>query len=165
MSTMPGVELKPLTRHHDQRGYFQENLRGSDDFFVGFGQWSLSFMHHDVIKAWHIHEKQYDYWLVVSGVVLAVTCDLRPMWFNRNDTMADFAWFKQKDDYPCQEFILGDNQPPATLKIPPGVAHGCKVLQGPAILCYITSEEYDGSDEGRIPYDDLGYDWDKREIK
>jgi dTDP-4-dehydrorhamnose 3,5-epimerase len=47
------------------------------------------------------------------------------------------------------------------VKIPPGVAHGYRVLEGPVHLFYIVSKEYDGTDEGRIPHDDpqIGYDW------
>jgi dTDP-4-dehydrorhamnose 3,5-epimerase-like enzyme len=47
------------------------------------------------------------------------------------------------------------------LKIPPGVAHGYRVLSGPAHVFYIVSHEYDGRDEGRISHDDpgIGYDW------
>ena len=29
------------------------------------------------------------------------------------------------------------------LKIPPGIAHGCQVVQGPAHLFYVTSHVYD----------------------
>ena len=57
-------------------------------------------------------------------------------------------------------FMGGRN--PVTLTIPPGVAHGLRVLEGPAHLFYLTSNCYDGTDEGRIPYNKLGYDW-KRE--
>jgi len=63
------------------------------------------------------------------------------------------------------EYLLGEGQPAQVLKIPPGVAHGLKVLQGPAHLMYITSHVYNPDDEGRIPYDSLGYDWFKQEIK
>ena len=59
------------------------------------------------------------------------------------------------------EVMLGDNQEVKVLKVPPGVAHGCKCLGGPANLFYITSHPYDPEDEGRIPDDDpeIGYDW------
>ena len=59
------------------------------------------------------------------------------------------------------EIMLGDNQEVKVLKVPPGVAHGCKCLSGPANLLYITSHIYDPEDEGRIPHDDpeIGYDW------
>jgi len=46
--------------------------------------------------------------------------------------------------------------------IPPGVAHGYKVIgNDPAVLVYVTSRFYNAADEGRIPYNDPGinYDW------
>jgi dTDP-4-dehydrorhamnose 3,5-epimerase len=49
------------------------------------------------------------------------------------------------------------------LLIPPGVAHGYKVIgTEPALLVYLTDRFYDPSDEGRIPYDDqkIQYDWE-----
>ena len=61
------------------------------------------------------------------------------------------------------EFTLGeDGGQTAVLKIPAGVAHGLKVLKGPADLIYVTSGEYNKEkEEGRIAYDDpaIGYDW------
>jgi dTDP-4-dehydrorhamnose 3,5-epimerase len=46
------------------------------------------------------------------------------------------------------------------LKIPPGVAHGCRALERTHLL-YVTSSVYAPDDEGRIPHDDpaIGYDW------
>ena len=46
------------------------------------------------------------------------------------------------------------------VKIPPGVAHGCRALEQSHLL-YLTSGVYDPDDEGRIPHDDptIGYDW------
>jgi dTDP-4-dehydrorhamnose 3,5-epimerase len=54
---------------------------------------------------------------------------------------------------------MGDDHP-SCLKIPPGVAHGCRALERSHIL-YITSSVYAPDDEGRIPHDDptIGYDW------
>lgn len=140
---IPGVELIQLKTHLDERGYFREILKARQ--LPKFGQWSMSYMHTGTIKAWHIHQVQTDYWFVVSGVVKAVVCN--------------------PETKEIREFLLGDNQPGVALVIPPGVAHGLKVLQGPAILMYITSEEYNPADEGRIPFDSLGYDWFKQDIK
>lgn len=147
-----GVQLKELKTYRDERGYFREIIRVTDDFFVeGFGQWSMSLMVQDTIKAWHIHQIQTDFWVVPQGIVKAALYDNRP---------GSPTYEK------IQEFILGDHQTPVVLKIPPGVAHGCKVLQGPAMLMYITSKVYNPDDEGRIPYNALGYDWLKgAEIK
>lgn len=142
-----GVWLKPLTTHTDERGFFREVLRVTDPIFEeGFGQWSWSMSHQGVVKSWHVHTRQIDWWLVASGVIKAVLHDLR-------------------EDSPTQgltnEFMMGDTYDQMVLKIPPGVAHGLKVIQGPAHLFYITSRVYDPKDEGRIPHNDagIGYDW------
>lgn len=142
-----GVQIKELVTHRDERGYFREIVRKTDDFFeAGFGQWSVSLMHTGVIKAWHIHQVQWDWWYVGSGVLKVAL----------HDTRLNSPSFRQ-----TQEIFLGDNYPPAVVAIPPGVAHGCKVLQGPSSLFYITSQIYNPEDEGRISFDDpeIGYDW------
>lgn len=144
-----GVEIKNLVTHVDERGYFREVIRSTDDFFrEGFAQWNESLMNQGVAKAWHIHQKQVDWWYVPVGVIKAVLYDSRP----------DSSTFGETN-----EFVLGQNQVPGVLKIPPGVAHGCKVLSGPALLHYIVSREYDPDDEGRILHNDdtLNYDWIK----
>ncbi len=147
-----GVEIKRLQKHTDSRGWFCENIRQSDGFFTEFGQWSDSSMYTGTIKAWHIHEIQCDYWRCPVGVIRAVLCDIR-----RNSST-----YRVIDEY-----LLGDSYEPIIIKIPPGVAHGLKVLQGPALLSYITSHAYNPDDEGRIKFDDeqIGYDWLTEEIK
>jgi dTDP-4-dehydrorhamnose 3,5-epimerase len=57
---------------------------------------------------------------------------------------------------------IGDKRPWQVL-IPPGVAHGYKVIGiEPAVLVYVTSRFYDPSDECRIAFDDdrVNYDWE-----
>src|SRR3954447_7217920 len=52
---------------------------------------------------------------------------------------------------------------PWQVLIPPGVAHGYKVIgEQPSVLVYITNRTYEPSDEGRIAYNDAGiaYDWE-----
>ncbi len=142
-----GVAFKELETHLDERGFFREIIRVNDDFFEeGFGQWSHSLMFAGVIKAWHIHKKQTDWWYVSTGVLTVVLYDKRP----------ESSTYRQ-----IMEIMLGDYHDARVLKIPPGVAHGCKCMSGPANLFYITSHTYDPEDEGRIPHDDpeIGYDW------
>lgn len=143
-----GVTIKELVRHPDERGYFEEMIRRTDDFFSeGFGQVSHSFMHDGVVKAWHIHKTQIDWWYAVSGVIKAALFDTRQA----------SPTYRQ-----LNEFILGkDGEPNKVLKIPAGVAHGLKVLEGPAHLVYVTSGTYSKDEEGRIAYNDpdIGYDW------
>lgn len=156
------MQTKQLTTHLDSRGFFREVIRASDPFFEeGFGQWSHSMMFTGTIKAWHIHQKQVDWWYCPVGVIRAVVVDLQE---NVTDILSGGNPLKIPI-YKVQEFILGENQPSQVIKIPPGFAHGLKVLQGPAHLFYITSREYDPDDEGRIPYNALGYDWHKEVIK
>ena len=155
---IPGVETIPLTTHVDERGFFREILKSSQ--ITKFGQWSMSWMVQDTIKAWHIHKVQTDYWFVVSGVVKAAVCKINDEGMNSFSEAVRAGYYSEVYTY-----TLGDNQMPEVLVIPPGVAHGLKVLQGPAVLMYVTSEEYNPKDEGRIPYDALGYDWFKQDIR
>lgn len=142
-----GVHTKELVTHTDERGFFRELIRVSDEFFAdGFGQWSHSLMYANAVKAWHVHHAQVDWWYVPIGVLKLAVHDLRATSPTRGETA---------------EFLLGENQPATIVRIPPGVAHGCKAISAPAHLFYVTSRVYDPTDEGRIPYDDpeIGYDW------
>lgn len=47
-----GVVIKKLLTHIDDRGFFREIIRVTDEFFVeGFAQWSYSLMFDGVTKA------------------------------------------------------------------------------------------------------------------
>ena len=61
------------------------------------------------------------------------------------------------------DFRMGDGEEAQVLMIPPGVAHGYRVLEGPVNVIYMTSHEYNPEDEIRIPIDDprIGFDWGK----
>jgi dTDP-4-dehydrorhamnose 3,5-epimerase len=144
-----GIVLKPLQTHNDERGYFREIIRSTDDFFAeGFGQWSHSLMYQGVTKAWHLHRVQIDWWSIATGVLKVGLHDTRP----------DSPTYRETN-----EIFMGDGQAAGILRIPPGVAHGCKAVSGPVNLFYITSRVYDPADELRIPFDDptIGYDWVK----
>lgn len=143
-----GVMIKDLVRHPDERGFFEELIRTTDDFFdEGFGQVSHSFMVSGVVKAWHIHKTQVDWWYVVRGTIKVALYDARQ----------ESKTFKE-----LNEFIVGSVEGKnKIIKVPPGVAHGLKVIEGPADLVYVTSGIYSKDEEGRIPYNDptIGYDW------
>ena len=142
-----GLVKKELARNKDERGFFEEIIRVSDDFFrEGFGQLSHSMMYPGVIKAWHIHKTQIDWWYVSRGTLKVAVYD------NRTDSPT----YKE-----IQEFLMGEHGENVVLKIPPGVALGCKSIGGTSELFYVTSKVYDPNEEGRIPHNDpgIGYDW------
>ena len=142
-----GVLIKRLNRYPDERGFFEEVLRRSDSVFTeGFGQLSRSTMHQGVVKAWHIHKTQIDWWYVVVGRIKVALYDMRP---------------HSPTHKTLDELILDDTEHNVVIKIPPGIAHGLKVLVGPATLMYVTNGEYTKDEEGRIAYNDssIGYDW------
>lgn len=144
-----GVVVKDLVTHADERGFFREIIRVTDDFFKeGFGQCSHALIHPGVAKAWHVHKIQVDWWYVASGVLKVALHDTREKSPTFRETM---------------ELLMGDNQPSKVLRIPPGVAHGYKCIGGPSHMFYVMSHIYDPNDEGRIPHNDpkIGYDWMK----
>ncbi|HUS15183.1 MAG TPA: dTDP-4-dehydrorhamnose 3,5-epimerase family protein [Chloroflexia bacterium] len=145
--TIDGVQIKDLTTHPDERGFFREIIRHTDDFFTeGFAQLSHSMMYPGVAKAWHIHKTQVDWWYVPIGNLKVALYDTREDSPTHGVTM---------------ELFMGENYPSKVLKIPPGVAHGCRAIGGVSHLLYATSNIYDTGEEGRIAHDDpaIGYDW------
>lgn len=138
-----GVEIKELATNADERGFFREIIRETDGFFGHFGQWSHSLMYPGTAKAWHHHREQTDWWYAIGSLKVALY-DLRP----DSPTKGELI-----------ELFLGDRFA-RCLKIPPGVAHGCRALELSHLL-YVTSNVYNPDDEGRLPHDDktIGYDW------
>lgn len=145
MNIINGVEIKKLITHSDERGFFREIIRITDDFFSeGFGQWSCA-MRSVGTGEWHIHKKQTDWWHVPIGQIEAYLYDNRSgsiTYQERSVYLLDADW---------------------VLKIPAGIAHAFEIVETPMYLFYITSHIYDPVDEGRISYSEL--DLRKVEIK
>lgn len=143
-----GVELKRLKTHRDDRGFFREVIRCTDPFFSGehFGQWSHSRMVKDVVKAWHYHHVQIDWWYLALGEVETVLFDNRP----ESPTYKTKMVFRMSGGDSA--LPSSGDEPVICVKIPPGVLHGLKVKSPEAHLFYITSVTYDPNEEGRFPY-------------
>lgn len=148
-----GVIVKKLLSHGDERGFFREVIRHTDPLFGDgiFGQWSHSKMGRDVVKAWHFHHRQTDWWYVPIGAVRTVLIDNRP----ESSTYREQMVLTMGDPDTLAE------AEPLCVRIPPGVLHGCKVLSETAHLFYVTSHCYDPLDEGRLPFNsaEIGFDW------
>lgn len=144
-----GVEIKQLKPHADERGYLMELLRNDDDIFTKFGQCYVSLNYPGVVRAWHYHKKQDDYFVVVRGMCKVGLYDMRDGSPTKGEAEAHY---------------LGENNN-IVLHIPIGVAHGYKTVgTEPSLLVNFPTEVYDPAepDEFRMAWDDesIPFDWD-----
>jgi dTDP-4-dehydrorhamnose 3,5-epimerase len=146
-----GIEVRPYPLWPDDRGYFLEVMRFGQglpaQYPTASTQVSAALSYPGTIKAFHYHQHQTDLWVPASGMLQVALVDLRveSATFGRRNTM-----------------YVGMLRPWQIL-IPPGVAHGYKVIgEQPAMLVYVTNRCYDPGDEGRIPFNDdsILYDWE-----
>ena len=146
-----GVEIKPFAVWPDDRGYFLEVARLGQglvaDFPFSSTQVSAALNYPGIIKAFHFHKNQTDYWAAAAGLLQVALVDLR----------------RGSSSYGAKNTLYVGALRAWQLLIPPGVAHGYKVIgEQPSVLVYITNRTYDPKDEGRIPYNDtaIAYDWE-----
>lgn len=148
-----GVEIKQLRVIPDERGWLMEILRADEPMFKKFGQMYMTVAYPGVVKGWHYHQKQYDHFAVVKGMLKVVLYDGR----------------KDSPTYgEVQEFFMGDRNP-IMVSIPPGVVHGMKgmgVEPGFLLNCPTECYNYDKPDEFRIdPHtNDIPYKWALRDF-
>ena len=143
-----GVRTKELVCRPDERGRLWEILRADDDIFQQFGQVYVTTAYPGIVKAWHAHEHQTDFFTVLSGMAKFVLYDMR----------ADSATRGQ-----VQEFFLGRDHL-KLITIPPGVYHGFKCIgdrEVVALNCPTRPYDHDRPDELRLPPDSdkIPYDW------
>jgi len=129
-----GVELYPLRRHEDERGWFVE-VRRESALPAATRQTNVSFSRKGVIRGLHYHERgQNDLFACLSGTARVVVLD--------------------RDRGESFSVDIGDDNPVAVW-IPGRHAHGFEALTD-LIFCYHVSEEYDAADpdEHEIAWDD-----------
>jgi dTDP-4-dehydrorhamnose 3,5-epimerase len=104
------------------------------------GQVNVSKIFPGVVKAFHYHEKQWDYWYCIDGSAHVVL--VHGDWQNGSPII--------------EHHYIGEGIN-NTISIPPNVLHGYRALgDKPASILYYETEKYDGSDEMRIPFDYFG---------
>ena len=142
------VQIFEIKKLADNRGFLAEIWKTSQ--FANFNPQQLNFTlaHPGVVKAFHFHKQQQDFWFCVSGNIEAVLFDRRK----------DSKTFGETQTVTMGEFNS------VALLIPRGVAHGYRVLGNqPAGLVYLVDQEYDSAnpDEGRISHDspEINFDW------
>jgi len=146
-----GVEIVQLRRFNDDGGSMTELGRldgGVHQQLEGFTvrQVNYSLMDPLAIKAFHLHERQTDVWFVPpSDKILLVLGDVRD---------------GSPSEGTVRRYVLGDGNS-FLVRIPPGVAHGCKNLRpaAPSAIIYFVDVQFstdDQCDEGRLPWDHFG---------
>lgn len=147
-----GVAVHRLSRHVDDRGFFQEIYRATSDhagteplaeFFRGVPVAQINFTvvsAENHVKGLHYHLKQQD------------------VWYCPHPSKAKFVLLDVRKDSPTfgatQVLVAGDGQD-LLVRIPEGVAHGYRPLTNPCALLYIVTRTFDArdADEWRIPWD------------
>jgi len=155
-AAIDGVEIFELRRFNDEGGSLVELLRlerGAASGFAGFeaAQVNYSAVQPGAIKAFHVHRAQTDLWFVrPEDRLLLVLVDVR------EGSPTEDARLRT---------VLGDGRA-LLVRIPPGVAHGCRNLgERAASIVYFTDRHFsadpDHCDEGRLPWDLVGREvWD-----
>jgi len=145
-----GVRIEAGSLWPDDRGWFQELFRFGratvKDFSAQTTQVSAAVSYSGIIKAFHLHRHQTDFWAPITGMFQIALVDMR----------LDSPTFGSKNT-----LYVGEQRPWRIL-IPPGVAHGYKIVSPAAgALVYATDRFYDPEDERRIAHDhpSLAYDW------
>lgn len=147
-----GVSVKKLKAIPDERGRVMEILRSDDDIFRKFGQVYITTAYPGVVKGWHYHKTQTDYFTCVAG-------------------MMKLALYDPREGSPTKgevnEFFIGVDSP-ALVVIPPGVLHGFKCIgETEAMVINCPTEPYNpkAPDEFRIDArsKDVPYDWARKD--
>jgi dTDP-4-dehydrorhamnose 3,5-epimerase len=146
-----GIRIQPFSVWPDDRGYFLEVARTRQGLIDAFPpettQISAALNYPGIIKAFHYHKYQTDFWVPTAGLLQVALVDLRP----------------DASSYGVKNTLYVGSLRPWQILIPPGVAHGYKVIgEQPSVLVYVTNRTYNPSDEGRIAYNhpDIAYDWE-----
>lgn len=138
------VLLRPLEPHPDARGTFIELFRASWGVGVVPVQWNAVRSEANVLRGVHAHHTHGDYLTLAWGRATVGLYDLR----EESPTAGLAALVELRADAP------------ASLVIPPGVAHGF-YLHEPSLHVYAVTHEWDPEDELGCRFDDpaLGIEW------
>jgi dTDP-4-dehydrorhamnose 3,5-epimerase len=129
-----GIEMFPLQRHEDERGWFTELMRASS-LPDQVRQSNLVWSRQRVIRGLHYHERgQSDLFACLNGMVRVVVLD--------------------RESGETFTVDIGDANP-VTVFIPGRHAHGYEALTDCLFLYHVTREyDPDEPDEREIPWDD-----------
>jgi dTDP-4-dehydrorhamnose 3,5-epimerase len=154
--SIDGVAFVELRRFNDDGGSMTELLRFGEPLPEGLEgfeaqQLNYSLLQPGTIKAFHLHRRQTDVWFVPpEDRILLALVDVRA---------------GSPSEGVRQRVMLGDGNS-RLVRVPPGVAHGCRNLgMSPSTILYLSDRVFDPDpercDEGRLPWNFVGEDiWD-----
>lgn len=131
---MDGIEVIPLRRFEDERGWFLE-IRRESNLPEPTVQTNVSFSRRGVIRGLHYHERgQSDLFACLQGTARVVVLD-------------------RESGETFSEDIGDENR--VAIYIPGHYAHGFEALSD-LLFCYHVTAEYDPADpdEHEVPWDD-----------
>ncbi|MFH0861105.1 MAG: dTDP-4-dehydrorhamnose 3,5-epimerase family protein [Candidatus Altiarchaeota archaeon] len=140
------VKVIPKKKIPDERGMIMHMLKANDPEFEKFGEIYFSMAYPGVIKGWHLHTRQTQFYAVIQGMIKLVMYDER----------------KDSKTYgELMEIFTGEDKY-EVIKIPPGVVNGYKTIGvKPAIVANCATEPHDPNE--MIRYDPfkshIKYDW------
>jgi dTDP-4-dehydrorhamnose 3,5-epimerase len=144
-----GIQLFPLKVNTDDRGYLivigstaredAPNIPTIKEVYL------VGDMARGTIRAFHKHEKLWDYFSISHGSAKFVLVDDRP----DSSTKGQMT-----------TFVLTERNP-SLLVVPPGVYHGWMSLEDDTQMISVANEPYDpkNPDENRVPPDSFGDLW------
>jgi len=151
-SLIEGVGIRPAFVIPDARGRLGSILRCDDPWFDQLGQVYFSTAYPGVVKAWHCHRKQTNFFYVIQGAAKIGLHDVRDGSPTRGEV---------------NELVLSEHSP-GLLRIPPGVQHGWMCVSTvEAIVLNLSDRPYnaDQPDDFRSPPHDneIPFDWTVRD--
>lgn len=147
-----GVIVQPLRVIPDERGRVMEILRRDEPHFKGFGQVYLTTVYPGVVKAWHYHKLQTDFFACIRGMVKV-------------------ALYDDREGSPTKgvlnELFVGEHNP-CLVSIPAGVYHGWKCIsEYEAYVVNVPTEPYNRAEPDEYRSDphegDIPYDWSRKD--
>ena len=123
----------------DDRGFSYMDVF-SDSPLVG--QVNFSVVNPGVVKAWHRHARQTDWWMIVMGDAKVGLYD--------------------QDKQEATTIYMGEHNP-KVIEIPPGIWHGLTPVGGrPCGILYYVTHKYDPAapDEERAGPDAFPFNWE-----
>ena len=130
MSELPrDVEILPLVKHLDARGWLSEVFR-KDRVDHDPCQWNVTASEPNVLRGMHVHVRHRDYLVVLQGRMSIGLFDIRP----------------ESPTYRHAAMVTLAGERLSALRVPVGVMHGFYSHE-PTIYLYGVDAYYDATDE------------------